>query len=391
VTQSDCLVYQDVTPGTVGADGQALGQGCVYPAAVKTVADQLQGAGLSWKGYMQDMANAAPAQPATCRHPALNSRDDTQNARAGDQYAARHNPFVYFHSLIDTPACAANDVPLDVLTHDLAIPEATPNLAFITPNLCDDGHDATCVDGRAGGPVAADAFLRQWVPRILASPAFRADGLLIVTFDEAEFTPPGGDASACCNEPMGPNTINPGGPIPGAGGGRVGAVLLSPFVAAGTKNATPYNHYALLRTIEDVFGLPHLGYAGQDGLKPFGSDVFQARGSGGGGGSGGSQGGCPASSPPRATGGKLKRGSLVTRAKLTRARRGGPARLELVVNRSASLRLTADPAGRARSRRVGPRRLAACRTYRIRLPGRHGRASLTAKIAGGAERRALRY
>ena len=58
---------------------------------------------------MQDMANSAPAQPASCRHPDLNSRDNTQTATAtGTSTSARHNPFVYFHSIVDSPTCQAN-------------------------------------------------------------------------------------------------------------------------------------------------------------------------------------------------------------------------------------------------------------------------------------------
>ena len=98
-TQGDCQLYDDfVGAGTVDP-GQAVGQGCVYPAHVPTVAGQLTAAGLSWKGYMEDMGTA-------CRHPALNTPDDTQQAEVGDQYAARHNPFVYFHAVIDSPSCA---------------------------------------------------------------------------------------------------------------------------------------------------------------------------------------------------------------------------------------------------------------------------------------------
>jgi hypothetical protein len=66
--------------------------------------------------------------------------------------------------------------------------------------------------------------------------------------------------------------LKPG--INGPGGGRTGAVVLSPFVAPGTVSDQPYNHYSLLRTMEDFFGLKHLGYAGQKGLAPFGRDVF---------------------------------------------------------------------------------------------------------------------
>ena len=64
---------------------------------------------------MQDMTSS-------CRHPVLNSFDTTQQARVGDQYAARHNPFVYFHSLLDGGACAANDIDLSQLQTDLSEP-----------------------------------------------------------------------------------------------------------------------------------------------------------------------------------------------------------------------------------------------------------------------------
>jgi hypothetical protein len=263
-TQADCQFYTDFAPGTIGADGQALGQGCVYPATVKTIADQLEAKGLTWKGYMEDMGTP-------CRHPVIGAHDETQSAKANDQYAARHNPFVYFHSIIDTPACDANDVPLDRLPTDLGSASRTANYTFITPDLCADGHDAGCPDGSPGGLEGIDAFLRKWVPRILASPAYKAGGLLIVTFDEAA-----SDNAACCNEQTGPNTPNPAGPEPGPGGGKTGAVLLSQYIQPGSTNPTEYNHYSLLRSMEDLFGLPHLAFAAQDGLKPFGSDVFNA-------------------------------------------------------------------------------------------------------------------
>jgi hypothetical protein len=268
VTQADCQSYQDFI-GTVGSDGVAVGQGCVYPAAVKTIADQLEAKGLTWKGYMQDMA-ASSTDPKTCRHPDLNAQDQTQSARVGDQYAARHNPFVYFHSIIDRPICAANDVDLNALPGDLAAASTTPSYSFIVPDLCEDGHDSPCVDGRPGGLESADEFLKTWIPKITGSPAYADGGLVIVTFDEAG----GDDAGDCCGEPMGPNTPNNGGPTPGNGGGRIGAVLLSPYIKAGSVNETPYNHYSLLRSTEDLFGLPHLAYAAKAGLKPFEEDVF---------------------------------------------------------------------------------------------------------------------
>jgi hypothetical protein len=273
-TQADCPVFTDVLPGTPTADGQVIGQGCVYPASVSTVADQLEAHGLSWKGYMEDMGDDPVRDNGTsCAHPAFGAPDTTQQASPTDQYATRHNPFVYFHSIIDRPAvCAARDVPLDGLQADLASVDTTPNLSVIVPDLCHDGHDATCADGGPGGLPAADEFLRTWVPRITSSAAFASDGLLAIVFDEAE-----NDSSACCGEQSGPNTPAAGGQSGGPGGGRTGAVLLSPQIAPGTTTSRRYNHYSLLRSVEDFFGLRHLGYAATPGLRPFGNDVFTAR------------------------------------------------------------------------------------------------------------------
>lgn len=262
-TEEDCPVYQDFAPASpaqVDSNGQAVGQGCVYPAAIQTIANQLAAQQFSWRGYMESM-------PAPCTHPALNATDNTQTATASNEYANRHNPFIFFHAIVDTPACSQNVVPLTQLTTDLQQTSATPNYVFITPNMCHDGHDSPCADGEPGGLVSADSFLRTWVPQILASPAYQQDGLLLITTDEAA-----SDSSACCGEQAGPNASQPG--ITGPGGGRVGAVVLSKYVLAGNIVSTPYNHYSVLRTVEDIFGLPHLGFAGQSGLASFGSDVF---------------------------------------------------------------------------------------------------------------------
>jgi hypothetical protein len=264
-TQADCPVFGEFQPGVLGADGQAMGSGCVYPSSVKTIADQLQDKGLTWKGYMEDMALGEPKE---CRHPAIGQQDDTQTARKTDQYAAKHNPFVYFHSIIDSRSCALNDVDLSRMSRDIAAPATTASYTFITPGLCTDGHDEPCSDGRPGGLKSIDDFLKEWVPKILASPGFKDDGLLVVSFDEADK-----DNSACCGEKAA-NTPAAGGESGGPGGGRVGAILISPFIRPGTVDPTPYNHYSFLRTTQDLFGLKHLGYAAVDGLAPIGDKTF---------------------------------------------------------------------------------------------------------------------
>jgi len=260
--QADCQIYSTfVTLGTQ-APGQAVGVGCVFPTSVHTIAGQLVSHGLRWRGYMGDMVRP-------CQHPTENSQDPTQKATATDNYAARHNPFVYFKGITGLPTyCRRHVVPLTTLPHDLAYASRTPNLVYITPDLCEDGHDAPCADGRPGGLVTVNAFMKTWVPRILNSPAFKKDGVLIITADESDG--PQSDATACCGE----TAVNtPMAGIVGAGGGRIGALVISRWTRPNTWSATPYNHYSLLASMEEIFRLSKLGYA-RTVSDRFGLDVY---------------------------------------------------------------------------------------------------------------------
>jgi hypothetical protein len=271
-TQTNCVVYSDFVPTGTGEWGQALGDGCVYPATVPTIGDQLTAAGLSWKAYGEDMA-ASPTAPAACRRPEIGTEDTSQRARVGDDYATRHMPFLYFHSIIDSPTCADHVVDLNVLATDMAALATTPHLAFIVPDLCSDAHDATCADGTEGGLPEADRWLREWVPMILASPAFLDGGLLIITFDEAATGGATADSTACCGSGPAPNLDGPAG-RDGPGGGRVGAVVIGAAVRPGTITEAPYNHYSLLCSLERLWGLEPLGYAGHPDTPCFGPDVY---------------------------------------------------------------------------------------------------------------------
>ncbi len=282
--QFDCLASGFVNFPT--ADGQTngiqQGAGCVYPAKVSTLAHQLSSKGFTWKGYNEDMGNKPVRDGGvTCAHPAVGAKDPAVSAVAADGYATRHNPFVFFHSVIDdTTVCKRDVVPLGStggtmptgtpagvtgLVTDLKSAATTPNFSFITPNLCDDGHDYPCTNttgaGQGGGSAVGDVskWLSTWVPIILASPAYRSNGLLEITFDEAET--PTLDTSACCGETKGPAADSGGNGRSGPGGGLVGAVLLSPFITPGKVSTTAYNHYSSLASIEDLFGLARLGEA----------------------------------------------------------------------------------------------------------------------------------
>ncbi len=287
-TSIDCPIYKNGS-GTINSRGyytpvKPHDTGCVYPAGIKTLPEQLAAAGKTWKGYMQDMGNTTTRETSPCGQPAVagvavnptvGAADDTQKATATDQYAARHNPFVYFHSLIDVPAsaasspCAANVEPFTSLATDLTA-NTVANYSFITPNLCDDGHDSPCkgpgaegANPGAGGLKSANAFLAKVVPMIQASQAYQQGGLILITFDE------GTTPKSCCGEAYF-----------SSGGGQVGAVILGPTIHPHVTSCA-YNHFALLRTWEDLFnltaaqtsipgsdGLGHLAHAGDPGLIP---------------------------------------------------------------------------------------------------------------------------
>jgi hypothetical protein len=281
--QADCIGgFVDFPNGDGETDGIQQGAGCVYPATDTTLADQLTGDGLTWKGYMEDMGNDPTREAANCGHPTVGDSDPSFFAEAADGYATRHDPFVYFHSIIDnTSECDQNVVPLGDtsgnlpagtlpgttgLVTDLQSASTTPNFSFITPNLCDDGHDYPCTNttgaGQGGGSSVADInkWLETWVPIIEASPAYQQNGLIEITFDEAE--QPTLDTTACCGETPGPAASNGDNGESGPGGGKVGAVLISPFITPGTViTKKDYNHYSSLASIEDLFGLPRLGEA----------------------------------------------------------------------------------------------------------------------------------
>ena len=229
-------------------------------------------------------------------------------------------PLDGFHA---TPVHAA----IPSIAQDLTSVRTTPAFSWISPNNCSDAHDATCKgdnltgdpNNHQGGLFAADVFLEKYIPMIMQSPAFQQDGMIQVIFDEA-FPPykmygnsiadadlPADDALgtdsktgqsvqaeantaqsvvACCNELPGPNTTQPGDQAfnhdTTPGGGITGAVFISRFITPGSVSDQPYNHYSWLRSTEDLFGIHsggldgkgHLAFAGMDGLRPFGPDVY---------------------------------------------------------------------------------------------------------------------
>jgi hypothetical protein len=275
-TAANCATYTSIAPATIGASEQVLGNGCVYPSSTQTLVGQLAAKHLTWRAYVEGMDEGG-AQGGACAHPALGAADPTsvQTASTG-AYATFRNPFVYFDSILEAPSCATDDVGLDQLKPDLASVERTPSFAYVVPDRCNDGNPTPCTVGAPAGVAPADAFLQKVVPQITASKAFKESGLLVITTDEAPSSGALADSSSCCGQPQFPNipaTIAAARP---RGGGTVGALLLSPYVKGATISQEPFNHFSLLRTIEDLFGLTHLGYAGLPGVKSFEPAMFTA-------------------------------------------------------------------------------------------------------------------
>ena len=185
--------------------------GCYVNAT--NIADQVESSGRSWKGYLESM-------PSSCY--------------VGDAYPymQKHNPFIYYNDVRTNPArCAEHVVPFTQLSTDL-VNGTVPNLAWITPNMCNDMHDCSIATG--------DAWLANVVPGILASSAFQNGGVLFITWDEGE------SSAGCCGN---------------AAGGQVATLVIAPNGVAGLRSTIAETHYSLLRTVEDAWGLSPLGRA----------------------------------------------------------------------------------------------------------------------------------
>jgi phosphatidylinositol-3-phosphatase len=328
-TIADCPAFTPVSPGTIAKRrGEVIGNGCVYPTATATLPGELAAKGLTWKAYIGAMDLGPPGQATSCRHPTVGAKDPDHVPRAGDSYVTWLNPFVYFNSLIKNKTCTKDDVGPEGLESDLQNPAKAPAFAYIAPSPCDDGSTQPCTPDAPAGLPPADSFLKTVIPEIEQSAAYKDHGLIAITFDQAPQSGADVDSSACCEFPTYPNlardsraaadptsttnttpatttptattpasttpttttpasttptTAAPPTPFGGStgqtratgGGGRVGLLLISRYVQKGSIDAVDYyNHYSLLATLEDMFGLKTLGYAAERSLPILDSAVF---------------------------------------------------------------------------------------------------------------------
>lgn len=174
-----------------------------YPLNVPSIFSQLDG---NWRGLDESM------------------QTNCEQNNDGN-YAVRHNPAVYYTNIRDV--CGVKDVPLT----------ETPNLSakftFITPDVCDDMHSACDGTGTSGEIRRGDGYLSNLVPKLINSNEYQSGNTVIfLTFDE------------------GVGTAN-----------DVVTEVIAPTVTPGTVSDTYFTHYSLLRTTEDMLGLPYIGQA----------------------------------------------------------------------------------------------------------------------------------
>ncbi len=169
---------------------------------------QLDRRGISWKAYMENLP-----------HPCF------KGASAGD-YAKKHDPFMYYRALVSRRTDCARVVPLDQLAADERA-DRLPAFIWITPNLCHDMHDCALS--------TADHFLARLLPPLLAR--LGHDGLLFLTWDE------GSTNDGCCRL---------------AAGGHIVTIVAGPGARRKGRLRTPVDHYSLLQTVEDLFGVSRL-------------------------------------------------------------------------------------------------------------------------------------
>jgi phosphatidylinositol-3-phosphatase len=264
VTHVSLPNYIAATSGqTWGSNSDDVNQAPLFDH--ENLVDQLEAAGVSWKAYMEDLPFAG----------------DTVNSTPDGLYVRKHDPFLMYPDVYNNAARAANVVPLTQLSSDLAAGKV-PQFTWITPNICNDMHGGASTCQYPSAPNDAnqqvlyqdgDNFVRTWVTAITHSKAWTGSSAIFITWDEGGFeaaspfgptdTSPGPDSPILPATPANPASGG-GGDLYGGttyGGGHVPMIVVARGVGHRVDSVFA-DHYSLLQTIEQNFGLPLLGNAG---------------------------------------------------------------------------------------------------------------------------------
>lgn len=250
--------YIAATAGIQGADNDAD-----ETLTMPNIVDQLESNGKTWKAYMQSLSLCTTKLDHAC----------------GNQlYERKHNPFVSFADVQSSPARMANIVDSSQLSADLAA-GTVPDYVWISPDQCHDMHGRfsrtpdsdPCSFPHVQGLISAgDTFLSNTVSSIMSSSAWTGNSVIFIAWDESDFTGTGfnmfGDDSGCCES------------VAGQGGGHVVTLVISHSNHAAVTSHVAYNHYSLLRTIQDGWQLGCLGFTCDTAKVPAMSDLTGPRG-----------------------------------------------------------------------------------------------------------------
>ncbi len=224
---------------------------------VPNIVDQLESNGKTWKGYMQSYS--------LCTSPLAHA--------CGDQlYERKHNPFISYQDVQSNSARVAKIVDFSQFATDLAN-KTVPDYSWISPDQCNDMHGRSTAGDCAFANVAGlirtgDTFLANTVGAIQASSAWNGNSVIFITWDESDFTGSGpfgfSDTRGCCD-------ANPGG-------GHVLTIVISHSDHAARTSGVAYNHFSMLRTIEDGWNLGCLAHTCDTANVPAMTDLVGPKG-----------------------------------------------------------------------------------------------------------------
>jgi hypothetical protein len=226
----------------------ALGIGVNHTITKTSLLDQLEAKGLTWKGYFEDI-------------PSPGYKGTAYPTPTEALYASKHNGFINFKKVQDNPQELAKLVGFNQLTADLQSGNV-PNYSHIIPNQCNEMHGLSVVCPLNGSDDTSDqklikqgdAVIGKIVNQIMSSSLWSSPGnnAIVITWDEDNFRQPFNQG--CCGfDPSSSANF---------GGGHIATIVITNHGGHGVKDNTAYNHYSLLRTVEDAFGLNnYLNYA----------------------------------------------------------------------------------------------------------------------------------
>jgi phosphatidylinositol-3-phosphatase len=222
-----------------------------HTIVAKSLTDQLEARGLTWKGYFEDIPS--PGSKAVVHPSAVRAL-----------YAVKHNGFMNYKAVQDDPSLATKIVSTTQLTADLN-GGTVPNYSHIILNQCNEMHGLAECKGDDALIQTGDKKIGQVVDQIMQSSVWSLpdNSAIVLTFDEDNNPTKKVEIQGCCGfEPKSKANF---------GGGHIATIVITNHGVRGVIDPTPYNHYSLLRTTENAFGITeYLNEAGDTskGIKP---------------------------------------------------------------------------------------------------------------------------